>query len=160
MGEFNTEGLEELASAFRRQEEAATETVKKMLKTEAEIYTQAQKEQIAALGLKDSGGFMNSIKAGEIKTEDTAYYIEIVPEGRAPHTSDYGTGAKRKGKKLGGKAGGQNVRYATIGFIFENGTSSIPAKPWLTTANEKANDKAYSAAYEIWQATGKQFGLW
>lgn len=160
MGEFNTEGLEELASAFMRQEEAATETVKKILKAEAEIYTQAQKDQIAALGIKDSGGFINSIKAGEIKTEDTIYYVDIVPEGRAPHTSDYGVGAKRKGKKLGGNSGGQKVRYATIGFIFENGTSSIPARPWLTAANEKANDKAHSVAYDIWQATGKQFGLW
>ena len=147
MAEFNTEGLEELAAAFRKQEEKATETVKEMLTASAAEYLNAEKEAAAGYGIRRTGGFIASIKASEIKQEDTALVIEIVPEGRADHKADYGGGSKKRK----GESSKENVRYATIGFIFEYGTSSLPARPWLTQALEKAQEPAYSKAREIWE---------
>lgn len=147
MAELNTEGLEELAAAFRKQEERATETVKEMLTASAEEYLNAEKMAAAGYGIRKTGGFIASLTASEIKQEDTALVIEIVPEGRADHKADYGGG----GKKRKGKSNKGNVRYATIGFIFEYGTSSLAARPWLTQALEKAEEPAYSKAKEIWE---------
>lgn len=148
MAEMNTEGLEELAAAFRRQEEKATAAIKEMLTASAEEYLKAEQQAAAGYGIRKTGGFIASIKAGEIKQEDTALVIEIVPEGRADHKADYGGGggSKRKGKSQKG-----NVRYATIGFIFEYGTSSMAARPWLTQALKKAEEPAYSKAKAIWE---------
>lgn len=152
MAEFNTEGLEELSAAFMRHEQQASKIVTEMLQASAEIYVEEQKRAAASCGIRKTGGFMDSIKAGAIKDEGTERSIEIYPEGRADHGADYGggysiIGAKRKGKAQGGK-----VRYATIGYIFEYGTSSIQARPWLTQGNAAAEQKAYKKAKEIWDA--------
>lgn len=150
MAEFNTEGLEELSAAFMRHEAQADAVVTEMLKASAEIYVKEQRQAAAGYGIRKTGGFIASIKAGNIKDEGTAKSIEIIPEGKADHGADYGGGYSNKGNKRKGKARGGNVRYATIGYIFEYGTSSISAKPWLTQGNAKAEQQAYEKAQAIW----------
>jgi len=146
MATFEAEGLEELAYAFLRQEQKATETINAMLEAQADVYVEEQQQAARQYGINKTGGFIASLRASETKTEGTQIFKEIVPEGRAPHKADYGGGgAKRKGKSQKG-----NVRYATIGYIFEYGTSSMAARPWLTRGNLKAEDKAYNKAKEIW----------
>ena len=151
MAEFNTTGLEELSYAFMRQEERATATVEEMLQAEAEIYTQHLKDAAAGYGIRDTGGFINSIKAGKTQQEDMAVYRIIAPEGNADHTADYGGGYSNKGIKRKGKSMAGNIRYAAIGFIYEYGTSSIAPRPWWTKGNLMAESPAHDKAMEIWQ---------
>lgn len=139
MGEFNTVGLEDIIDAFSRREQATVEAVPKMLEAGADVLVEAQKAEAQAMGLNDTGGFIQSIKATAIKGDDTEKYVEIYPQGRAKHGND------RKGDK-------SNVRYATIGFIAEYGTSSQQARPYMTTANEKAHEKVVEAQREIWES--------
>ena len=150
MAEFNTTGLEELSAAFMRHEQQADKTVEEMLTASAEIYVRAQQQAAASYGIRKTGGFIESIKAGKIVDEETAKTITIAPEGRADHGADYGGGYSTKSVKRKGKAQGGNVRYATIGYIFEYGTSSIQARPWLTQGNANAESSAYKKAQEIW----------
>ena len=146
MQEFNVEGMDELSSAFMRHEEGAEAAVQEMLTATAEIYVQEHKAAAGGYGIRKTGGFMNSIKASTIRRDGTALVCDICPEGKADHPAEYGGGSnKRKGKSRRG-----NVRYATIGFIFEYGTSSIPARPWFTQGNAKAEQKGYEKAQEIW----------
>lgn len=146
MAEFNVEGMEELTSAFMRHEAGAEAAVQEMLTAAAEIYVQEHKAAAGGYGIRKTGGFMNSIKASTIRKEGTALTCDICPEGTADHKAEYGGGSnKRKGKSRKG-----NVRYATIGFIFEYGTSSIPARPWFTQGNAKAEQKSYEKAQQIW----------
>ena len=138
MGEFNTVGLEDIIDAFGRRETATVEAVPKMLKAGADVLIEAQ-----AMGLNETGGFINSIKATDVKGDDTEKYVEIYPQGRAGHGND------RKGDK-------SKVRYATIGFVAEYGTSSHAARPYMTVANEKAHEKVVEAQHSIWESeTGK-----
>ena len=44
------------------------------------------------------------------------------------------------------------VRYATIGFVAEYGTSSHAARPYMTVANEKAHEKVVEAQRSIWES--------
>lgn len=150
MAELNTTGLEELSSAFMRHEAAADGIVEEMLQTSAAEYVIAQKAAAASYGIRRTGGFINSIKAGSIESDDTSKSITIVPEGRASHGADYGGGYSNKGNKRKGKAQGGKVRYATIGYIFEYGTSSMPARPWLTLGNTNAEKTAFNKAKAIW----------
>ena len=146
MAEFNVEGMDELSSAFMRHEEGAEAAVQEMLTATAEIYVQEHKAAAGGYGIRKTGGFMNSIKASTIRRDGTALVCDICPEGKADHPAEYGGGSnKRKGKSRKG-----NVRYATIGFIFEYGTSSIPARPWFTQGNAKAEQKGYEKAQQIW----------
>ena len=134
MGEFNTVGLEDIIDAFGRRETATVEAVPKMLKAGADVLIEAQ-----AMGLNETGGFINSIKATDVKGDDTEKYVEIYPQGRAGHGND------RKGDK-------SKVRYATIGFVAEYGTSSHAARPYMTVANEKAHEKVVEAQRSIWES--------
>ena len=98
----------------------------------------AQKAEAAAMGLNETGGFINSIKATPVKGDETEKHIDVFPQGRAKHGND------RKGDK-------SNVRYATIGFVAEYGTSSQAARPYQTSANEKAREKVSAAEREVWE---------
>ena len=138
MGEFTTVGLEEVAEKFLRMEEAATKAVPLMLEAGAAVIAKAQQEEAAAMGIKETAGFIQSIKATPVKGDDIERYVEVYPQGKAKHGND------RKGDK-------SNVRYATIGFIAQYGTSAIPARPYMTAANEKAHEQANNAMYEVWQ---------
>ena len=64
---------------------------------------------------------------------------DVYPQGRAKHGND------RKGDK-------SNVRYATIGFVAEYGTSSQQARPYMTAANAKAHDKVVETQRQIWES--------
>lgn len=138
MGEFTTVGLEEVAQKFLRMEEAATKAVPLMLEAGANVLVKAQQDEAAAMGIKETAGFIKSIKATQVKGDDTERYVEVYPQGKAKHGND------RKGDK-------SNVRYATIGFIAQYGTSKIPARPYMTAANEKAHQQTTDAMYEVWK---------
>lgn len=138
MAEFNTVGLEEVEKAFLNMEKAAIEAVPKMLKAGAGVLVNAQKEEALSMGLNETGGFINSIKPTAVKGDETEKYIEVYPQGKAKHGND------RKGDK-------GNVRYATIGFINEYGTSEKEARPYMTVANEKAHEKVIDAELEVWE---------
>lgn len=138
MGEFTTVGLEEVAEKFLRMDEAATKAVPLMLEAGAAVIVKAQQEEAAAMGIKETAGFIQAIKATPVKGDAVERYVEVYPQGKAKHGND------RKGDK-------GNVRYATIGFIAQYGTSKIPARPYMTAANEKAHEQVNSAMYEVWQ---------
>ena len=139
MAEFSTVGLEDVIEAFSRREQATVEAVPKMLQAGAAVLVEAQQEEAQAMGLNETGGFINSIKATSIKENGTEKYVEVYPQGRAKHGND------RKGDK-------SNVRYATIGVIAEYGTSNKPARPFMTVANDKAHSKVVEAQREIWES--------
>ena len=150
MAELNTEGSADLTEASMRPDKQPDKVVDQMLTARAPAYVKAQQEAAATYGIRKTGGFISSIKAGNIESDDTAKSITIAPEGRASHGADYGGGYSNKGNKRKGKAQKGNVRYATIGYIFEYGTSSIPARPWLTQGNAKAEAGAFYKAKAIW----------
>lgn len=88
MAEFNTVGLEDIIQSFERREQATVKAVPEMLKAGAEVLVQAQKEEAEAMGLNETGGFINSIKATPVKKSGAETYIEVYPQGRAPHGND------------------------------------------------------------------------
>lgn len=143
MADFNVVGIEDIIDSFSRREEATTAAVPKMLEAGAEVLIEAQKAEAQHRGLNDTGGFINSIKKTAVKGGSAEKHIDVYPQGRAKHGND------RRGDK-------SNVRYATIGFLNEYGTSSQTPRPYMSVANEKAAAKVAEAQREIWeQETGK-----
>lgn len=138
MGDFTTVGLDVVAAKFLEREEETTKAVNKMLEVGADVLVKAQQEEAAAMGIKETAGFIQSIKATKVKGDEVERFVEVYPQGKAKHGND------RKGDK-------SNVRYATIGFVAQYGTSSQPARPYMTAANEKARESVSDAMYEVWK---------
>ena len=99
-----------------------------MLKAGADVLIEAQRAEAQAMGLNETGGFINSIKATDVKGDDTEKYVEIYPQGRAKHGND------RKGDK-------SKVRYATIGFVAEYGTKQPRCTPLYDSGKRKGARK-------------------
>lgn len=138
MAEFTTVGLEEVIEAFSRREQAATRAVPKMLQAGAAVLVEAQREEAKAMGIEETTGFIKAIKPTKVQGGDREKHIDVYPQGRAKHGND------RKGDK-------SKVRYATIGFINEYGTSKKAARPYMTVANAKAHEKVVDAQMEVWE---------
>ena len=138
MGEFNTVGLEAVAEGFLKREAAAVKAVPLMLEAGADVLIKAQQQEATSMGINETAGFIQAIKATPVKGDDSERYVEVYPQGKAKH------GNNRKGDK-------SNVRYATIGFINQYGTTTQAARPYMTAANEKAHDQVNTKMFEVWQ---------
>ena len=129
MADFNVTGLDDVMKEMMQHQQAAEEAIPEMLNAGADILVKAQKSEVQSMKLVDTGDMMKSIKGDKIKKDkDGNSYIDVYPKGK-----------DRKG-----------VRNAEKAFIAEYGTSKIPARPWMRTANEKCSDEITETEKEIW----------
>lgn len=138
MASFEITGIEELSDLFEKMPQAVEKAIPEALEAGAKILVEAQREEARALGIDDTGGFINSIKPTKIKKDGSETYIEVYPQGKAKHGND------RKGVRT-------NVRYATIGFAEEYGTTKKQARPYMSVAAAKAGDKIAEKQEEIFR---------
>lgn len=130
MAEFNTVGLDAVIDDFQYRQDIIDEIGPEILEAQAEILIKAQKREAEAMKIRDTGDFINSIKATKVKKDKNgSLYLDVYPQG-----------VDRKG-----------TRNAEKGFIAEYGTSRIPARPWMRTANAKAADAMAKKAAEIYK---------
>lgn len=132
MAKIELSGLEEFQDRLLKQAETATKAIPAMLKAGATVLETAQQEQAAIMfkGNRSTGDLAKSIKAGGIKSKGTESYIEVFPQGTDRH----------------------GVSNATKGFVQQYGRSNMPAKPWMTAANEKCGDEVTAAMRKEWEA--------
>ena len=102
MGEFNTVGLEDIIDAFSRREAATVEAVPKMLKAGADVLIEAQRAEAQAMGLNETGGFINA-KTGETTGKGVFTIVEV----KAGQGASVGWGRLKSG------AGWISLDYAT-----------------------------------------------
>lgn len=129
MADFNVDGLDDVIKEMMSHQQAAEEAIPEMLNAGAEILVKAQKQQAQSMKIHDTGDFINSIKPNKIKKDkDGNAYLDVYPQGK-----------DRKG-----------VRNVEKGFIAEYGTSKLPARPWMRTANAKCSEEIATTEKEIW----------
>ena len=73
----------------------------------------------------------------------------VKPNARTGERHTWKDRERRRNDRKGDKS---KVRYATIGFVAEYGTSSHAARPYMTVANEKAHEKVVEAQRSIWES--------
>lgn len=144
MASFNVAGFEDVEKMLLKESETVEQVVPEMLKTGAAVLVEAQTAEIkrATRSGRSRGTLANSIKATDVKKRDSSRYIEVYPHGNQPH------GTPSKGKK-------DKVSNAQVGFILEYGRSNMPARPWMSTANEKGAPAANAAMREVWEGRQK-----
>jgi HK97 gp10 family phage protein len=142
MAKFDCTGLEEVERQLLLRSEAAVKAVPLMLEAGAKVLIAAQQEEAKKLNIsgRSKGALAASIKADKVKGAETSRYIEIYPHGvDRSHT----------------RAG---VRNAEKGFVLEYGRSNMPARPWMSAANEKAANDVVSAELEVWEKVNNEGG--
>ena len=131
MATFNVVGFDEVEKAMLRRTAAAQKAVPAMLEAGAEVLVKEQKKQVLAMLSSDrsTGDLEKSIQRGKVQGDDTEKYIEVYPQGK-----------NHRGE-----------RNATVGFVQEYGRTNMPARPWMTTANELAADAVHEAMAKEWE---------
>lgn len=135
MAKMSTTGLEEIERQFLLRKEAAVKAVPLMLEAGAKVLIAAQQEAAAKLNIsrRSRGALVKSIKADKVKTKGSAAYVEVFPHG-----------TDRSHTKKG-------VRNAEKGFVLEYGRSNMPARRWMSTANEACADAVVEAQLQEWE---------
>jgi hypothetical protein len=142
MAEFNNVGLEDVEKLLLIQSAAVRKAAPLMLEAGARVLVAAQKAEAAKLNIsgRSKGALVKSIKAGKVKTVGNSRIIEISPQGiDRSHT----------------KAG---VRNAEKAFVLEYGRSDMPARAWMSAANELCANDVYKAELEEWERVQNESG--
>lgn len=130
MARFEVNGIEGFEDKILKREAAATAAVPAMLKAGAAVLVDAQQAEIRSTfqSGRVTGDLASSIKATSVKKKDSTQYVEVYPQG-----------TNRRGE-----------RNATVGFVHQYGRSNMPARPWFTSANEKAAGEVQEAMRQEW----------
>ncbi|WP_347293137.1 HK97-gp10 family putative phage morphogenesis protein [uncultured Alistipes sp.] len=131
MARFEVNGIEGFEDKILKREAAATAAVPAMLKAGAAVLVDAQQAEIRSTfqSGRVTGDLASSIKATSVKKKDSTQYVEVYPQG-----------TNRRGE-----------RNATVGFVHQYGRSNMPARPWFTSANEKAAGEVQEAMRQEWE---------
>lgn len=132
MATFNVTGFDDVEKAMLRREKSATEAVPRMLNAGADVLARGQQAQADSMfrGERVTGELSKSIAKGKISGDDVEKAIEVWPQG----------------------TNSRGERNATVGFVQQYGRTRMPARPWMSTANEKYSDDVHKAMREEWEA--------
>ena len=132
MASFDTSGIDDILNKITSREVATSSAVPKMLKAAGDILVRAQQDEIRSTfkSNRTTGDLAKSIKASAVKGNDSEKYVEVTP-----------TGNNRRGQ-----------RNATVGFVHQYGRSNMPARPWMTSANNKIANEVQEAMRKAWEA--------
>lgn len=137
MARFEVIGLDYMEKQLLRRSRNAKQAAEAMIKKGAEVIIKAQRDEIIAMDLVDSGDLRDSLKVSKIKEKDNEVYAEIYPHGK-----------DKKG-----------VRNALKGAIAEYGrvyrekgkVKFKAARPWRTAANNKCVVEAHEEMKKAWE---------
>lgn len=133
MAKFTTENLEALFDDMAAIIELPDETALEILTAGAEVIAEAQAAEAKTML---AGEFSQGITANSIVVDKKLIgkagerYVYIKPNG-----------TRKDGNKR---------RIAEVAFINEYGKSGQPARPFISTANEKSGDAAVEAAARVY----------
>lgn len=139
MANFSVDGLDEFMLSMQQVAELPNDVIDDMLNAGADVAAEAQRKEAAVVlrGEYATGTTALSIKKGKVKLHKDGYRVIYVTP----------TGTRKRGKRKITK-----TRNAEIAFVNEFGVPhrGIPARPFISTANEKsaaATTAAQAAVY-------------
>lgn len=162
MARFNAKGIEGLSISFEQFQEIPDSVVDSMLAAGGKVIVAEQKRSAAALGLRRTGTFINSIQMFP-KVSGGKRYVLVYPYGshhkynsrvkiktyaRSKHGTTYTTGG-----------GNKTATNNDIGFIHEFGGHGNKARNWMKNANTRANDDMLNAMLRVYDDWLKSINL-
>ena len=140
--EVDFNGLEDVQRMLLKNAEAAVKHAEPILKAGAKVLISAQKSALSRLskGDQSDGELINSISVGRVKKSKsgTGIHTDVFPQGSQSHISEMNSKGKR-------------VRNSNVGFMLEHGTSNMPARPWISVAENTAAEAVNEAMAKEWE---------
>ena len=140
MARVEIEGIQQTMVSMAEIAAMPESVLDEMLEAAADVVVEEQKKQAKAMGVYDTGIMAASITKGAPKASDDGRKIFVYPKGSRTR---YGT----------------KTTNAEIAFINEYGKTGQTARPFIRTANAKAEKKAVEAAEKVYDAYLKSKGL-
>lgn len=128
MGKLTVNGFDALSDDLAALAALPDSVIEQMLLAEAGIVEEEQRATAKEMGVYDSGMTAGSIKKGKVKKTASGKSITVSPQG---------TNAR-------------GDRNAEVAFINEYGKRGQTARPFIRTANERAEKKAIEAGEKVY----------
>lgn len=129
MAKLSVNGLDDLMLSLKEIAEIPDPVAEQMLNAEAQVVEEAQIAYGMQMGVFRTGETLRSIRRGKMKLgRDGARTVYVTPQGK-----------NEKGE-----------RNSEVAFINEYGKQGQPARPFISTANAAAADRAVSAAEKVY----------
>jgi hypothetical protein len=145
MADFTVAGFDEVEAMLLRRSEDVENFAPDMLEAGAKILANAQRQELQRIsrGDRSIGTLAASIGTGTPKKSKSGlkYYVDVYPQGNQPHGTPSGGGKKKRGM----------VSNAQVGFTIENGSSEMPARPWMSVAAAKSENAVHEAMRKKWE---------
>ena len=125
-------GIEDIEAKFLRREQNTVRAVPKMVVAGGQVLQKAQRDVARQMfkGDRSTGDLANSIKSDtKAKGDNIRKYVTVYPRGKDRH----------------------GVKNATKGFVLQYGRTNMPAKPWLTIANNNAEQPVQDIMRKTWE---------
>lgn len=150
MARFFFDGIDGIMADFDELANIDDEVKYSILEAGAEVVRKVQQEVIRRLGLVDpvAPQLINSLTIARKKGSDKVC-VRLYPKGKRKGEKKLGKRMKKSGsgRRSSGSYAGTN---AEVGYYLEYGTPRIPAKHWMETANEEAEDAFLAAEQDAW----------
>lgn len=127
MARLEVNGLDALSDDLAALAALPDSVIEAILNAEADIVEREQRAAAREMGVYDSGMTAGSIKKGKVKKTASGKSITVSPQGT-------------------NKRGDRN---AEVAYINEYGKKGQPARPFIRTANERAEKEAVEAGEKI-----------
>lgn len=150
MAKFSFNGIDGIIADFEELANISDDVKYSILEAGAEVVRKVQQEVIRRLGLIDpvAPQLINSLTIARKKGSDEVC-VRLYPKGKRKGEKKLGKRMKKtgSGRRSSGSYAGTN---AEVGYYLEYGTPRIPAKHWMETANEEAEDAFLAAEQDAW----------
>lgn len=130
MARFTVNGLDALLDDLAALASIPDSVIDGILNAEADVIVPAQKSTAKSMGVYDSGMTADSIKKGHVKKTASGRSITVAPQGK----------------------NARGDRNAEVAFINEYGKEGQTSRPFIRTANEKAEGSAIEAGEKVHHA--------
>jgi HK97 gp10 family phage protein len=128
---LSTSGLDDLLKDLESIAELPDDVILGMLSAEADVVADAQKSTARALGVFGTGKTAESVTYDKkLKSNGTEKVIYVYPKGT--------------------RSDGNRRSVGEVAFINEFGKRGQPARPFISTANEKSAEAATEAAAKVY----------
>jgi hypothetical protein len=145
MAKFKYYAVDTLMANFNELAGFSAEDADPIIRPGAEVLLNAQKNKIISTFTQRTGSLAASLKIAQKIANDT-FSLVISPSGKHPKST---TGDRHSKGRSNGHYSGTN---AEILYILEYGSPRIPARHVIETANEEAEEEAYAAIGDAWNA--------
>ena len=143
MATMSVNGFEGVNVSFNALLQGGKALATDMLTAEAEIVQAKQKSVGRQMGVYDPSSSVHTVEKvthGNVVKKDDEYRMFVYPQGSRTR-------------------GNTTTRNAEIAFINEYGKTGQAARPWITTANAQAEEKALDAAEDVYDKFLKENDL-